>query len=54
MRRVDGPQKTLKWRNYQFGSDSEKLLLNLQKQTGLGFYREKRDADVWVMVDSRR
>ena len=51
---TDAAPRTVKYRDHLYTSDRELLLRNLQKQTGLKFYREPREMDYWVMVDAGR
>ena len=44
----------VKWRNYLYTADRERLLRNLSKQTSLRFSREPRVMEYWTMVDDRR
>ena len=50
---TESPNETVKWRDYMYSADGEKLLENLAKQTSLRFDREQRVLDVWVMTDGR-
>lgn len=44
----------VKWRNYLYTADRERLLRNLSKQTSLRFVREPRVMEFWTMVDDKR
>jgi RNA polymerase sigma factor (sigma-70 family) len=46
------PDANVSWRiNGPYTNQVESVLTNVSRQTGLSFTREKRDCDVWFMVD---